>query len=145
MFVESDRSTWTVERFASPAHLSITQPNGSLGSDGDLRRLLGGVDADLYLNVFAFSLAELQELKSLEVEGVRERIFAAGVVGAGRSARTAIKALAAERAEIGRKRGGCLINYLRKRVDELDETLRQANSRATGHRDIRRAADELAE
>ena len=34
VFVESDQSTWTVERFASPAHLSITQPNGSLGSDG---------------------------------------------------------------------------------------------------------------
>ena len=78
LFVESGQSTWTVERFASPAHLSITQSNGSLGSDEDLRRLLGGVDGDLYRNVFAFSLAELQELKSLEVEGVRERIFAAG-------------------------------------------------------------------
>ena len=83
VFVESGQSTWIVERFASPAHLSITQSNGSLGSDEDLRRLLGGVDVDLYRNVFAFSLAELQELKSLEVEGVRERIFAAGVVGAG--------------------------------------------------------------
>ena len=145
LFVESDQSTWTVERFASPSQLSITQPNGSLGSDVDLRRLLGGVDADLYRNVFAFSLAELQELKSLEVEGVRERIFAAGVVGAGRSARTAMKALAAERAEIGRKRGGCLINDLRKRVDDLDEKLRQAKSRATRHPDLRRAADELDE
>ena len=145
LFVESDRSTWTVERFASPAHLSITQPNGSLGSDGDLRRLLGGVDAGLYRNVFAFSLAELQEFESLEVEGVRERIFAAGVVGAGRSARAAIKALAGERAEIGKKRGGCLINDLRKRVDDLDEKLRQAKSRATRHPDLRRDADDRDE
>ena len=145
VFVESDQSTWTVERFASPAHLSITQPNGSIGSDGDLRRLLGGVDAGLYRNVFAFSLAELQELKSLEVEGVRERIFAAGVVGAGRSARAAIKALAAERAEIGKKRGACLINDLRKQVDDLDEKLRQAKSRATRHPDLRRDADDLDE
>ena len=145
VFVESDQSTWTVERFASPAHLSITQPNGSIGSDGDLRRLLGGVDAGLYRNVFAFSLAELQELKSLEVEGVRERIFAAGVVGAGRSARAAINALAAERAEIGKKRGACLINDLRKQVDDLDEKLRQAKSRATRHPDLRRDADDLDE
>ena len=145
VFVESDQSTWTVERFASPAHLSITQPNGSIGSDGDLRRLLGGVDAGLYRNVFAFSLAELQELKSLEVEGVRERIFAAGIVGAGRSARAAIKALAAERAEIGKKRGACLINDLRKQVDDLDEKLRQAKSRATRHPDLRRDADDLNE
>ena len=145
LFIESDRSTWTVERFASPVPLSITQPNGSLGSDGDLRRLLGGVDAGLYRNVFAFSLAELQELKSLEVEGVRERIFAAGVVGAGRSARAAIKALAAERAAIGKKRGACLINDLRKRVDDLDEKLRQAKSRAIRYPDLRRDADDLDE
>ena len=145
VFVESDGATWTVERFASPAHLSITQPNGALGSDGDLRRLLGGVDAGLYRNVFAFSLAELQELKSLEVEGVRERIFAAGVVGAGRSARTAITALAAERAEIGKKRGACLINDLRERVDDLDEKLQQAKSRATRYPDLRRNADDRDE
>ena len=145
VFVESDGATWTVERFASLAHLSITQPNGSLGSDGDLRRLLGGVDAGLYRNVFAFSLAELQELKSLDVEGVRERIFAAGVVGAGRSARTAITALAAERAEIGKKRGACLINDLRKRVNDLDEKLQQAKSRATRHPDLRCAADDRDE
>ena len=145
VFVQSDGATWTVERFASPAHLSITQPNGALGSDGDLRRLLGGVDAGLYRNVFAFSLAELQELKSLKVEGVRERIFAAGVVGAGRSARTAITALAAERAEIGKKRGTCLINDLRKRVDDLDEKLQQAKSRATRHPDLRRNADDRDE
>ena len=145
LFVESGQSTWTVERFASPAHLSITQSNGSLGSDEDLRRLLGGVDGDLYRNVFAFSLAELQELKSLEVEGVRERIFAAAVVGAGRSARTAITALAAERAEIGKKRGACLINDLRTQVDDLDEKLRQAKSRATRYPDLRRAADDREE
>ena len=145
LFVESGQSTWTVERFASPAHLSITQSNGLLGSDEDLRRLLGGVDGDLYRNVFAFSLAELQELKSLEVEGVRERIFAAGVVGAGRSARTAIKTLAADRAEIGKKRGACLINDLRRRVDDLDEKLRQAKSRATRYPDLRRAADDRDE
>ena len=145
LFIESDRSTWTVERFASRVSLSITQPNGSLGSDGDLRRLLGGVDAGLYRNVFAFSLAELQELKSLEVEGVRERIFAAGVVGAGRSARAAMKALAAERTAIGKKRGACLINDLRKRVDVLDEKLRQAKSRALQYPDLRRDADDLDE
>ena len=145
LFIESDRSTWTVERFASRVPLSITQPNGSLGSGGDLRRLLGSVDAGLYRNVFAFSLAELQELKSLEVEGVRERIFAAGVVGAGRSARSAMKALAAERAAIGKKRGACIINGLRKRVDDLDEKLRQAKSRAIRYPDLRRDADDLDE
>lgn len=145
LFVESDGSTWIVERFASPAQLSVTQPDGSLGTEADLRRLLGGVDAELHRNVFAFSLSELQEFESLQVEGVRDRIFAAGVVGAGRSARSAIDTLAAQRAEIGRKRGECRINNLRKRVEELDEILRQAKARAARHPELRRAADEADE
>jgi len=145
LFVESDRSMFIVERFASPAHFSITQPDGSLGTEEDLRRLLGGVDAELHRNVFAFSLSELQEFESLQVEGVRDRIFAAGVVGAGRSARGAIDRLVSQREEIGKKRGECRINGLRKRMDELDTMLRQAKARATRHPELRRAADELDE
>lgn len=145
LLVESDGSIWTLERFASPARLTITLPDGSPGTEADLRRLLGGVDAELYRNVFAFSLSELQEFETLQVEGVRDRIFAAGVVGAGRSARSAIEAFAAERADIGKKRGECRINGLRKRVDELDEALRQAKARATRHPELRHSADALDE
>ncbi len=145
LLVEADESIWTVERFASPAHLSITQPSGALGTEADLRRILGGVDAELYRNVFAFSLSELQEFESLQVEGVKDRIFAAGVVGAGRSARTAIDSLVAERSEIGRKRGECRINNLRRRADELDELLRAAKARAARHPEIRRAAEAIDE
>lgn len=145
LLVESDGSTFIVERFASPAHFSITQPDGSLGTEAVLRRLLGGVDAELHRNVFAFSLSELQEFESLQVEGVRDRIFAAGVVGAGRSARAAIDRLVSQREEIGKKRGECRINGLRKLVEELDEMLKQAKARATRHPELRRTADELDE
>lgn len=143
--VEADGATWIVERFASPAHLTITQPEGSLGTEGDLRRLLGGVDAELHRNVFAFSLSELQEFETLQVEGVKDRIFAAGVVGAGRSARSAIEAFASLRAELGRKRGECRINTLRKQVGELDEKLAQAKAQAALYPGRRRAVDELDE
>jgi uncharacterized protein YhaN len=145
LLVEDSGEVWSVERYASPAQLSITRPDSALGSEGDLRRLLGGVDAELYRNVFAFSLSELQQFESLQVDGVRDRIFAAGVVGAGRSARAAIDTLAQSRAEIGRKRGECLINDLRRRLEEADNELRIAKARAASHPEKRRAADELSE
>jgi len=145
LFLESDGAIYTVERFASPAHLAITQPDGALGTEADLRRILGGVDAELHRNVFAFSLSELQKFETLQVEGVRDLIFAAGVVGAGRSARTAIDAFAARRADVGKKRGECLINNLRRRVEELDKELQDARARAVRHPELRRSADALEE
>ncbi len=145
LFVESDQSMFVVERFASPSSFSLTQPDGAVGTEADLHQLLGGVDAELHRNVFAFSLTELQEFASLQVEGVRDRIFAAGVVGAGRSARVAIGRLVSQREEIGRRRGDCRITTLRNRLRELEELLRDAKARATRHPELRRATDELDE
>jgi uncharacterized protein YhaN len=142
LFIETDGLAWTIERYASPAHLGVTRSDGSLGSEADLRHLVGGVDAELYRNVFAFSLAELQVFETLQVEGVKDRIFAAGVVGAGRSARAAIQAFADRRSKLGRKRGACQINDLRDRVGELDGTLDQARARAARHPELRRAAED---
>lgn len=69
LFVESGDSGWAVERFASPAQLTITQPDGSPGTEADLRRLLGGVDAELHRNAFAFSLsAERRRLRLRHVQ-----------------------------------------------------------------------------
>lgn len=57
------------------------------------RELLGAVDEQVFRNVFAFGLTELQSLSSLTAQGVQERIFSAGVAGAGPSARTALAQL----------------------------------------------------
>lgn len=144
IFIDSSGAQWTVERFASPANVVVTQPDGARASEAELRRLLGGVDAELYRNVFAFSLAELQEFESLQVEGVRDRLFAAGVVGAGRSARSAIQAFIARRSELGKKRGACVINNLRTRLSEVDGQLASARGRALKYAE-RRAAEEAAD
>ena len=40
--------------------------------------------------MFAFGLGELQDLRSLGAEGIRERIYSAGITGAGRSATEAL-------------------------------------------------------
>ena len=63
---------------------------------GTAQDLLGAIDAQVFQNVFAFGLSELQSLDSLTAQGVQERIFAAGVAGAGPSARAALGTLERE-------------------------------------------------
>ncbi|MFV1965184.1 MAG: AAA family ATPase, partial [Pirellulaceae bacterium] len=70
-----------VERFEGKGigPLTVTFPNGSQGGEEDFRQLIGSATADLYRNVFAFSLSELQTLDSLKTDKVRDAIYSAGV------------------------------------------------------------------
>ena len=63
--------------------LTVTMPDGSQGGDAEFRQLIGSATDDLYRNVFAFSLSELQSLESLKTEKVRDAIYSAGI-GIGR-------------------------------------------------------------
>jgi uncharacterized protein YhaN len=65
---------------------TVRLPDDSVGSDEEVKRLLGNVDATLFETVFAFSLSELQELATITKSEAAERIFSAGLVGAGKSA-----------------------------------------------------------
>lgn len=51
----------------------------SVGGDDLLRALLGGIDSDLYTNVFSISLSELQALSSLNSDEIRDKIYSVGL------------------------------------------------------------------
>ena len=74
-----------VERFEGRAigPLTVTFPSGSQGGEEEFRQLIGSATADLYRNVFAFSLSELEKIESLATEKVRDAIYSAGI-GIGR-------------------------------------------------------------
>ena len=58
---------FVIERYAGPkgGQLQVTLPDGGAGTADDLAKLVGHTSRDLYRNVFAFSLSELQEFESL--------------------------------------------------------------------------------
>lgn len=86
--------TLVVERFTGRGNqLSVTLEDGTPGDAGDLARRLGGADARLFRSVYAFGLGELQQLETLGDAGVQDHLFSAGVTGAGRSARQAVREL----------------------------------------------------
>jgi uncharacterized protein YhaN len=69
--------------------LTVTFPDGRTGGEDVFRPLIGSATAELYENVFAFSLTELQQFESLRTEKVRDAIYSAGI-GAGRKTLTEI-------------------------------------------------------
>ena len=97
-------------------------PGGDEAGEHVLAGLLGHADAVLFRSVFAFGLGELQSFATLTEEGVRQHIFSAGVVGAGRSAREVSRQLGKQLDELLKgARGKALINDLLR-----DLELRQA-------------------
>src|SRR5690606_35148906 len=97
-------------------------------------------DAALFANVFAFGLGELDSFEILDSDAVRDRVFAAGVVGGGRSAREAVDALDVRRAALLRPRGRCEIREL---ADATRTAQRSLASARAGARDLVRRRDDV--
>lgn len=123
----------TVEREVGTKAPRIIYPTEVELGDVAVRRLLGGVDDGLFRSVFAFSLAELADLASLSSAGVTERIFSAGIAGAGPIAGSVSKRLERDALELVRPRSGGLGNELLRRLGEADAAARVAARQAEGY------------
>lgn len=130
LFLHTDDGAVTVERFQGVKKPTITALTGTELSESELQSLLHGVDGALFRSVFAFSLTELSDLKALSNEGVADRIFSAGIAGAGRSAREVVKQLEKEREALLKPRAGGEINDLLRAIDALRGELSDAKNRA---------------
>ncbi len=125
-------SAWTVERY--PRALKITSATGEEASPKVLQEILGYTDDRVFGSIFAFGLSELDDIKRLTEDNVRDAIFSAGIVGAGRSAAQAIKDLDDERSEITRSTKGDLQRhqlqmYVTQR-SEIEAELRTAKDQS---------------
>lgn len=125
---DGSRGRIVVERFEGKkaGRFTVTFPDGSQGGEDEFRRHLGAATADLYSNVFAFSLSELQSFESLQTEKVRDAIYSAGT-GVGRRS-------IVEVTEDLRKLAGELfapqaskprVNRLLSSLEQIDRQLRQ--------------------
>lgn len=149
-----DGGRWTVERHGErggTGALVVRAPNGNQGGQETLDRLLGGAGRDLFTNIFAFGLGELQTFASLSADGVRGRIYGAGAGLGGTSAvdleRRLRQQLDAAFLPRGRERP---LNQLLARIEELRREVadlgRQPQEHAEAHREreaLRARAAEL--
>jgi uncharacterized protein YhaN len=118
---------WYLERHVGDKEPRLTNEEGEIASPAMLSVLLGGANDALFRNVFAFGLGELASFSSLNSDEVRERVFSAGVLGAGRSANQAIKQIEGQQGKLVKHRQGAAVaTELQKRLVELDDDLREA-------------------
>lgn len=122
----------------------VTMPDGSAGSLDDLAHLLGGADAKLFRAVFSVTLDDLHSLAALDTDGIREALFSASLVGAGRSARTALETLAAQTAARLEGDAPRRVTGLIGALNALGPRLAAARRRALGYPQRRQALESAA-
>lgn len=142
---DAEDHRWLLERHAGDRAASLTAPDGRVADEAELRGLLGGADAEVFRSVFAFGLGELASLKTLERDEVRELVFSAGVLGAGRSATRALRSLTERQAAIVRPRQqDAQANGLRRRIAALDDERRTLRAEAGRYPERAHAREALA-
>jgi uncharacterized protein YhaN len=144
--VDSRKRRFIVERYPGPrgGAVTVTLPNGSAGGANDLAVLLGHTSRDLFRNVFAFSLAELQDFETLSSDEVRARVYGAGI-GAGRLGLPEIeRKIEEDRGEVYREAGSKqVMAALIREADEVRRRLRELGSQAAEHDRLRSDLDHL--
>jgi uncharacterized protein YhaN len=123
--IDAEGLEWILERHTDERSPVVTGPAGQSGGEDELRALLGGADANVFRTVFAFGLSELVSLENLESNEVRDLIFTAGVLGAGRSATKATRSLAERQSELLKPRArSARANDLAHRLEGARQRLR---------------------
>ncbi len=145
LFLEGPEGEVVVAREAGERRsLHVTLPGGEQGTEDDLRRLVGFVDSTLFRTVFAFDLTDLHALEKLQAEGIRDRIFSAGIAGAGASARQVVAALKERQAALLRPRAKSVITELLDAVGETREKIVAARAAAAGYPALRAQEEAVA-
>jgi uncharacterized protein YhaN len=144
--VDSRNDRFILERYAGPkgGHVTLTLPDGSVGGTSDLAVLLGHTSRDLFRNVFAFSLAELQDFETLSSDDVRARIYGAGL-GAGRLGLPEIeKKIDHDRGELYKEGGSKQsVAVLIREADDVGKKLREFVSQVEEHDRLRADLEKL--
>ena len=132
LFIETEAGRHVrMERRKGPhgGRVSITDGTGSPVQGLDTASLTGGMSMELYRNVFAFSLNELQTIESLNSSEVRSVIYSAGMGTGLQKLPHAEKFIATRRNELFRPRGQKMaINTLLSDLDAVSRELREAES-----------------
>ncbi len=78
--ITNDQDIYVVERYPGPrgGKVDVLKPDQTRGGKEFLSHLLGMANRDLFKNVYAFSLSELQEFETLNTDSVREALYSAG-------------------------------------------------------------------
>jgi uncharacterized protein YhaN len=122
-----DNTRYIIERYSKGANdVKVILPDGSTGGTTELSNLLGHANKDIFENIYAFGLTELQDFKTLNSEAVKGRIYSAGTGIGAISLSEVQKNLETEAGNLFKERGSKTeINALFNEIKNVDSKLRE--------------------
>lgn len=115
----------TIERYAGRQNVAnVTLPDGSNGGVDELSYLLGNADKDIFENIYAFGLDELQKFDTLNNESLRDKLYSIGAGLGAVSISDVQKSLVQQQKKMYTKTGKkAYINGLFASIKTLDGTI----------------------
>jgi uncharacterized protein YhaN len=132
--VTSAKTNFQIHRRDGKKRGEVNITGDANGGDDLLRTLLGGIDSELYTNVFSISLSELQVISSLNSDEIRDKIYSVGLGLANVSLTDARGELDDELRKLRSPRAG--------RMRKLEKDCAEARSQLE---DTRRRSDQYAD
>ena len=132
--VTSSDTNFNIHRRDGKKRGEVSITGDAEGSNDLLRTLLGGIDSELYTNVFSISLSELQVMSSLNSDEIRDKIYSVGLGLANVSLTDARGELDDELRKLRSPRAG--------RMRKLEKDLAEARTKLE---ETRRGSDQYAE
>ena len=115
-----------IERYAAKGKDAIiTFTDGAVGDKTDLSKTLGFADQEIFENIFAFGLDELQSFKTLKSNSVNSRLYSAGTGIGAISISDIQKTLKKRQTDLYKKQGRIPpINALFKNIKDANSEIR---------------------
>src|SRR3972149_1015074 len=122
----------------------ITDSGGELSGQEELNRMIGGISEKFYENVYAIGLDELQALRTLEEEEVKNHIYGAGLE-LGSTSLTEIQNTFLKQAEEVFKLGGSVqrIPTLYKEIRDREKAIAEGRKLLSKYDELVSERDEL--
>ena len=142
----SDNVDYIVERYVGPkgGTVKVTGMDGSTYPLSKLKELSGHASKDVFENIFAFSLDELQSSQILEDENVNSQIYSAGMGVT--NLPNLLDKLENQMNRLYRPRGSAgLVNKCAADLDEVDKQIRELTKNSEQYSSYRNQADKAEE
>lgn len=142
-----DNTRYIIERYSKGANdVKVILPDGSTGGTTELSNLLGHANKDIFENIYAFGLTELQDFETLNSEAVKGRIYSAGT-GIGASSLSEIqRTIEKDAGELFKSQGSVPeINSLFRSIKEINAQLQEIKNDVQKFDDLHRNREEIAE
>ncbi|HWQ48557.1 MAG TPA: AAA family ATPase [Methanosarcina sp.] len=119
--IDSSGDRWVIDRNAGRKEdVKVVLPDGNTGGRAELLKLLGHADRNVFENIYAFGLEELQSFETLNDQSINSKLYSAGT-GVGVSISGLMNSISSIENNLYKPRGSKpLINELLRKIGKTE-------------------------